>query len=567
MKKYIIYSMLFGVSSLFSCNDLDLYPLSQGTSETWYSSKTELEMSLNDGYRMDFWWIDDRNADTKYTDDWVYRNANSDIVNGILTGLNGDVGSCWTNQYKAIARANLVLANIERAEALGLSESDIRQYSAEAYFLRACRYMTLVTHFGDVPYVDSAISLEEAFSMGRTPLAEVKAKIYEDFDKAIESLPVSYASSSLQRATKGAALAMKARFALYMGDFAITEEAAKAVMDLGVYQLHSDFSDLFLPATKHAEESIFLLPRSVELNVAFSGNDVKNLLTRNAGGYAARDPSWDLLAAFLCTDGLPIDESPLFDPHDPFKNRDPRCTATIVAFGTKHLGFEYNPHPQANKVMNYNTGQMVTNNDSRVNAQYASFNALVWKKGVNESWMQNGYKIDPDQIIIRYADVLLMYAEAKIELGKIDDSVLDAINQVRARAYGVKVTATDQYPAVKMAGQKELRKVIRFERRMEFAKEGLRYMDLIRWKLATKALKGKKNYGILYPYPEDKLNNWFWPSVPAVDDDAIADFTEMEHRGDITVLSERNWNDRQYLWPIPTKEILINENLKQNPGY
>ena len=160
-----------------------------------------------------------------------------------------------------------------------------------------------------------------------------------------------------------------------------------------------------------------------------------------------------------------------------------------------------------------------------------------------------------------------MYAEAKIELNQIDQSVLDAINSVRARAYKVDKTAVDQYPAVTTTNQKELRKTIRFERRMEFAKEGLRYMDLIRWKLATKALSGKNNYGILYPYPEERLADWFWPITPEIDDDAIADFTELEKMGAATILSTRNWNDRQYLWPIPTKEILINENLKQNPGY
>ena len=563
-----ISSILLGVFGLFvSCNDLDLYPLSQGSSETWYSTKNELEMSLNDGYRMDFWWVDDPNTDTKYTDDWVYRNTNSDIVNGTLNGQNGDVSTLWTNQYKAIARANLVLTNMDRAEELGLSESDIKQYTAEACFLRACRYMSLVSHFGAVPYVATAISLEEAFSMGRTPVDEIKPLVYADFDTAIEGLPVSYPTSSLKWATKGAAMAMKARFALYMGDFEIAVEAAKACIDLGVYDLHPDFSNLFLPSTKNAEETIFALPRSIEFNVYFGGNDVQNIITRNSGGFAARDPSWDLLAAFLCTDGLPIDESPLFDPHNPFENRDPRCAATIVAFGTEHLGFEYNPHPKALQVMNYTTGQMVTNNDNRMNVSYASFNALVWKKGIDESWLQNAYRIDPDLIIIRYADVLLMYAEAKIELNDIDQSVLDAMNMVRARAYGVDKSATSEYPAITSTDQLELRKMIRFERRMEFAKEGLRYMDLVRWRLATKALSGKKNYGILSPYPDEKLDNWFWSKVPQIDEDGIADFTEMEATGDISVLSERNWNDRQYLWPIPTKEILINENLEQNPGY
>ena len=221
--------------------------------------------------------------------------------------------------------------------------------------------------------------------------------------------------------------------------------------------------------------------------------------------------------------------------------------------------------------MNYNTGKMQTNNDARINAQYASYNGLLWKKGIDETWLENGFDVDPDKIIIRYADVLLMYAEAKIELNQIDQSVLDAINQVRARAYGVEYTNTSAYPAITTMDQKKLRTIIRRERRVEFAKEGLRYMDLIRWKIAGKALT-RPNYGMLYPVDllKEKVVNkglWFWPSTPQIDEDCIPDFSTMEKEGLIAPMSQRLWNDRQYLWPIPTKEILINENLKQNEGY
>jgi hypothetical protein len=221
--------------------------------------------------------------------------------------------------------------------------------------------------------------------------------------------------------------------------------------------------------------------------------------------------------------------------------------------------------------MNYKTGKMVTNQDTRANAQYTSFNALLWKKGIDDSWVDNKQKVESDYIEIRYAEVLLTYAEAMIELNKIDESVLEAINSVRARAYGVKSSETDKYPAVTARDQKSLRQTVRLERRVEFAKEGLRYMDLIRWKLATKALN-TKNYGILYPADilRDKVTSkglWFWPTTPQIDEDGIADFSAMEKEGLIQVLSQRKWDERQYLWPIPTSEIIINENMKQNPGY
>lgn len=560
--------------SFVSCNDLDLLPLSQGSSEGWYSDETEILMSLNDGYNKDYWHVDDPLDGVvaeNWTDDGMIRQTNTSFLNGTLTGQEGIVVNMWNNQYKAIARVNLILANMEKAESLGISEHNIKQYTAEACFLRACRYSSLVSHFGDIPYVTDPIEIEEAFAMGRSSKSDIIPYIYADFDRAIQDLPVSYPSTSLQRATKGAALALKARFALYMGDWKVAAEAAKACMELSVYSLHADFSDLFLVTTRNAEEAIFVLPRSLENDTWLNVRTVQNFLPRNCGGFAYICPSWDLFASFLCTDGLPIDESPLFDPHEPFKNRDPRCTATIVPFGEIHLGIEYNPRPDAVQVMNYATGKMITNNDSQVNAQYASFNALLFKKGIDNNWLLNSNKIDPDRIIMRYAEVLLIYAEAKIELNEIDQSVLDAINMVRARAYKAKISETDKYPVVVTVNQQELRKIVRIERRMEFVNEGLRYMDLVRWRLASIALT-KKNYGILYPASllQEKVvdeGGWFWPSTPQMDENGVPDFSEMEKAGQIRVLTERNWIDRQYLWPIPTKEILINDNLKQNPGY
>ncbi|WP_332369634.1 RagB/SusD family nutrient uptake outer membrane protein [Spirosoma telluris] len=195
---------------------------------------------------------------------------------------------------------------------------------------------------------------------------------------------------------------------------------------------------------------------------------------------------------------------------------------------------------------------------------------MVWKKGIDDTWLQNGNRVEPDQIIIRYADVLLMYAEAKTELNEIDQSVLDAVNSVRARAYEVALTATSAYPAITATNQQELRKAIRIERRMELANEGLRYMDLVRWRLAEKALT-RPIYGMLDPNDlktkvVDK-NLWFFPSTPAIDEDGFADFKPMFDAGLIKLIVPTSWTNQQYLWPIPAAEIQINTNMKQNAGY
>lgn len=566
--KQIYICILTCILGLYSsCVDLDLAPLSEGSSENWYSYETELDMCIKDLYK-DAFWIADAND---WTDDWIYRETLNPITSATINGEWGNVTTLWANMYKAIARANTILLNLPKAEANGVSKQKIDQFTGEVYFSRAHSYADLVTHFGDVVFLRDLIDIEEAFKMGRTDKREVIKAVYEDYDKAIDLLPIKHTTSATSRATKGAALALKARFALYNADWSIAAEAAKACLELNNYQLHPDYGNLFLPATKNSKESIFVLPRSIPQNSYLGSEYVLNTITRCVGGWAAMDPSWDLLAAYTCTDGLPIDESPLFDPHNPFKNRDPRCTETIVEFGIEHLGVIYDPHPEVLEVMNFTTGKKQKNNDNRVNAQFASFNGLVWKKGVDKSWLENGFKVDPDKIIIRLADVMLIYAEAMIEQNQINSLVVEMINKVRARAYKVDYTDVSSYPAIQIGSQDELRRIVRLERRMEFANEGLRYMDLIRWKLAEKALN-RKNYGMLDPNAliekVVKPGLWFFPQTPNMDEDGIADFSEMEKKGLIKVLSQRVFDvDKQYLWPIPSKEILINSNLTQNEGY
>lgn len=545
--------------SLVSCQKLDLNPLSQGSSETWNSNADELIMSLNDLYR-EALWIKDQD---EWTDDWIYRDGLTDITNATINGQTGFVNESWKNTYKAISRANTVLESIDRVSGV-LSETQINGYIAEARFVRASMFSFLLSHYKNVVYMDRTLTIEEANEIGQINPEELLKKIYEDYDFAIANLRETYSSNELKRVTKGAALAMKSRIALYMGDFVTAKTAAKACIDLGIYSLHSEYGNLFLSKTKQSSESIFLLPRSITLGVALG--DRQNYIPRNNGGWAAKDPSWDLFFSYYCKDGLPVDESPLFDPKNPFLNRDPRCNATIVPFNEPFLDYIYNPHPLALKTKKVSTGQDVNNNDNRAVAQYASFNGLLWKKGVDTDWLLNSWRTEPDNIIIRYADVLLIYAEAKIEINEIDQSVVDAINQVRERAY----KGSSTYPKVIVTNQTALRKIVRAERRMEFALEGLRYMDIIRWKIAEKALN-RPNYGLLDPSDLiSKVVNpgkWFLPEAPNIDEDGIADFSTFFGQGLIKQIAIRKFDaKKQYLWPIPSTEVLTS-GLTQNPNY
>lgn len=555
--------------SVGSCHDLDLNPLSSGSTENWYSTTTEIQMAVNKMYNSTYWRPEGDNQ-TDWSDDAVYRESLTEFENATINSENWIVGLYWRTGFQMVSYANSVINKYQRALDKGANQAEVMSYVGEAKFFRGVAYGRLISRFGDVPYITEEVDVEAGLKVGRTDKNEILKHVYADLDSAIRLLPVSYAGN--QRATKGAALAFKARIALYMGDYRVAAEAAKKVIDLGVYALEPSYRELFLQKTKTSKEFIFILPRSISMDIdILSSNTVKNRMVRNAGGWAATDPSWDLLAAYTCTDGLPIDESPLFDSHNPFKNRDPRCSETLVPFNEPFLGYIYSPSPADVEVLNVNTGKKEYNNDTRINKQYASFNGLAWKKGIDESWMDNGYTAENPQIVMRYADVLLMYAEAKIELGEIDQSVIDAMNTVRARAYGVDKANVSSYPAFTILPQKDMRKQLRMERRMELAGENLRFSDLMRWRLSGVVMT-KKQYGMLYPATEclEKVVNaghWFWPSTPDIDENGCADFTKLENTGLIQVLSQRRWDDRQYLWPIPAKEIQINGNMTQNKGY
>lgn len=570
MKNAVLFILLFMVS----CNELDLNPLSQASTDNWYLNEDQIEKSINYLYLYKFWSdnpipeeIGSRVWHDAWSDDVTNRSNLTDVTGGTINGQSSIVTYCWKVAYQGIANANVILSKLESDN--GINKDKVNQYKALAYLARAYQYSKLIFYFGDVPFYTKELSMDEAYSTGRTDKSVILKQIYSDYDFAIQYLPESYASSELKYPTRGAALALKARTALWMNDWATVKDAAKACIDLGKYELYPDFYTLFRPSTKNANESIFIIPNSIALGQTINQWMVNECLTRIVGGTDYLSPSWDLFCSFLCKDGLPIDKSPLYNPQKPFENRDPRCTATIVEFQTRHLGFMYQPHPDSLTVLNFNTGKYQSNADSRGVGQYAAYNGLVWKKHMDDDCIDR--TIEPDNIIIRYADVLLMYAEAKIELGDIDESVVNAINQVRARAYHADYKNISSYPAVKMNSQSEMRKEVRIERRMELAFEGRRYFDIIRWKLAGKVLN-RPNYGMLdvaeLRTKVVKTGLWFFPGTPMIDEDNVADFSSMYNNGLIKLLSKRIFDvNKQYLWPIPTSEILINSNLKQNTGY
>lgn len=591
MKKSITYTFLLGLGLIFtSCIDLDLNPLSQASSGGWNDSPEEIKMSVNDLFRAELWPV----VNECWTDNEVNRNNGNNYIRGVLTSQETDVKNMWQQCYRAIGRDHTVMQKLLEMGNPGiLTQAEYNQYLGECYFVRACMYSRLVFHYGDVPYCDHIIDIDTAFQMGRTPKDEVLVHIYDDFQQAVNLLPLK--SAAEQRVTKCAALGMWARTALWFSDWDKVIECTSEIMRLNeensLYELHPNFGELFLSSTHNTSESLFSLARSVELGLPWD-NRWQDFCPRNNNGYAALSPSWELLAGFLCDDGQPIDETATrFDRTDPTKYRDPRCAATIVKFGSTVLGYEYDPNVVTGKTVIGPDGTEVTNRDNKANTDVASYNALIWRKYLDETCYQNNWKTGHDLIILRYADILLMYAEAKIENDEIDGSVLEAMNQVRERAYNGYTPESDtehpapvytngKYPEITTTDKAELLTLIRYERRMEFARENSRYYDLIRWRLMETALKGN-SYGISNNWRniEKNMNDegmWLWAFVPTMDENGLPDFSYYEtinpqapdsYAGYAMVLQTKNFQNNQYLWPIPENEVLINDNIQQNPGY
>ena len=573
MKKIINILTIAAASVFFAgCQKLDLNPLSEGSSENWFSNEKEFELALNDLYRPELWYVEACRAYNldRYTDDWSQREQLYEYASGNITSDWSDSKNTWINTYKGVSRANIILNNVEKVKG-SIPEEKLNQFKGEASFFRGVFYSYLVFLYGDVPFFTKDITIEEAFAMGRTDKDIVLQQIYADFDTAAKYLPPP--GSGVRRITDGAAYAFKARVATWMLDYETARDAAKSCMDLKEYSLDPDYRRLFLSSTNSSPEFIFLLPQSMELTGTEAFN-AKSFVPRYAGGNNVAQPSWELFCSYLCTDGLPVDKSPLYDPQNPFKDRDPRIYETIVEFGTPWLGYIYDPG-QA-QTLEIATGKMVTNKESQLSDQFAAYNGLCLKKGVDESWADD-YLTDNNWMVMRYADVLLMYAEAKMELNDIDQSVFNALNSIRARAYKVPATAVALYPAVSETDQAKLRTIIRTERRVELAWENRRYFDLIRWRLMEIA---NKRPVVTLPQKPGLLANissgdYFFPkdahgeqALPIIEDNGLVNLQPIINTGKVRTPVIRDFQQKEYLWPIPTEEITINPNLlPNNPDY
>lgn len=351
---------------------------------------------------------------------------------------NGTFHEAWSAHYHTIFRANLAIINIPNID---MDPALRDRLVAESRFLRGYAYLRLVQWFGGVPIVDTILTDEEYYNQPRASKEEVYAFIENDFLAAIDVLPEKseYASSDLGRATKGAARGMLAKLYMVMHDFNAASEQAELIINSGEYHLLTRYADNFLPVGEHGGESIFEISAvATPAPVAGPGSSPFNMIQGVRGvpnlGWGFNRPSDDLVASY--------------------ETGDPRRQATIIYVG------EVLPDGST----------IVEDNPEVLNERY---NQKAWVPA-HAGLQDNG----PGNIrILRYADILLLAAEAFNEIG-MPGKALEYLNQVRARARG---TNNFILPDITEMDQALLREIIYHERRVELAMEQNRWFDLARW--------------------------------------------------------------------------------------
>jgi hypothetical protein len=528
---------------------LEKYPLNYPSTETFLQNEAEIQMAIVGIHSV----LYIKGNNIPYP---LYYDTASDIAaerDGkpeqiIQTQTAGHLSELWTNMYKGINRCNFILENIDRASN-SVPKDKLAVYKAQAMVLRAYFYHWLISIFGDVPLVDHTLSLEESFVM-REPKDKIVDFIFTECDDAAQYLQQTNEPNTMAL-TKGFAWAVKARMALYSERWADAVDACQKIMELeGIeYTLEPDYGDITMLKGKTSKEIIWA--------IQYNQDDKQNLMpigfkSRLAGGYTNIMPIQALVDSYECIDGLSIDKSPLYDPQHPWENRDPRMHKSIVLPGSVFFGYQYETNRDSLECWDYNQSPAIRIPNLEATHAYASYSGYSWRKYCDSLEYRTDGASSINAIVFRYADVLLMYAEAKIELNQIDGSVYTAINKVRNRA-GMPDIAPRK-------SQQELREAIRKERKYELAGEGMRLFDIRRWKIADRLMNGMC-YG--------RVPNGYPATAPRIDEYGNPDYTNFPEKDKFgTKLGVRFFDpDRDYLSPIPFSERQVNPNLTQNPGY
>ena len=585
-----IYKILVAIIlsfSLFACSDelLDKQPLDKFSEASVWQDLNLAEVYVNNQYKVLpklgwYEWIRAYQLSC-FTDEATHKYGYHSIYDywGGIMGPSIPTGiDVWRYHYEFIKGCNEFLQKIDTYIPEDDEEEAIKdRLTGEIYALRAWSYMDLAARYGGVVLITEPFGLNDDFLRTRSTFDQTVELVISDLDNAIQRLPLSYPDdSNWGRITKGAAMAMKSRMLLYAAsplfnptnDITKWEQAAaaaKAVIDLDLYEMEGDFKQMFL-TNKNREiilsrgndavnnDGLFDYFEVAEgLGGGIDGNDYN-------GGWSSTMVGQALVDDFEWDDGTMFDwENPAHaaDPYgigengqvdgngDPLRKRDPRFYASITFDGSPWISDSLVQFWICEESNNYNLNPF---NPSftlsyTVYGRNSIGNPKRW--GVAETGysyrksMDPYYNLDKEQfprsipwIIIRYAEILLNYAEASFEAGD-PDVAIHWINQVRARV---------DMPPISGSGD-ELREIIRHERRVELCLEGHHFYDARRWMIAHETFN-KPLVGVRIV--KDKFS-----------DTKVYNLFEYE---------QRSWPEKYYLQPIPQYE-LEKVTLQQNPGY
>lgn len=437
---------------------LDRNPLGDPTYDTFFENADQATYAVNAVYNqfrqwdcIAFPWIgltdiisDDADKGSTPTDALYML----EIDNFTFDATNTNFSGVWRGYYNAIARANLA---IQKLPDVNMDETLKKRLIAESKFLRAYSYFLLLQWFGDVPLITVPLGGDAYYSQERRPTVEVAEQIEKDLLDAIDGLPEKskYAAKDLGRVTKGAAKGILAKLYMYKKDFVKAEQYCLEIINSNEYALLPKYADNFLPVGENGTESIFEInaaalpptngvsgPGATPFNMIQGVRGIPNL------GWGFNRPSDNLVASY--------------------ENGDPRREATVI---------------YVNEVLPDGTTQ-VQDNPEIINERY---NQKAWVPA-HTGLQDNG----PGNIrVLRYADILLLAAEALNENGKSAEA-LQYLNQVRKRARG---TSNFILPDITITDQSQLREKIYRERRSELAMEQHRWFDLLRWGRAEQVMK------------------------------------------------------------------------------
>jgi hypothetical protein len=522
-----------------ACNKLDTAPTDRYTELNYWTSPDKADLVLNMAYKQmnneSYFFYNEGLSDNAYAGRGDANGVMS-ISSGVYDPSLSRLEQEWTFHYAGIKTGNTLLENIGRVP--GMDQGLRSRMMAEAKFLRAFHYFQLATWWGAVPLVTKTISVDEAQTIKRSPRGEVIAFVLKELDDVAAVLPVntSYSGANTGRISKGAAIALKARVLLYEGRWAdVVTECGKLIGNTnnGAYSLFPSYAGIFRPQNENNSEVILSSGFVPELRTHSEFIDfVPISVGARLNGLA---PSQELVNDYIMSNGKAIGETGSgYNESNSYQGRDPRMGATLVYDGylwpknngsLKTIYIKPGTDPDRNAPDEYKPGSVSSPTGYYIRKYYDS--------------TANNFNSGLDLILIRYADVLLMYAEAKNELGTLDQASWDnTIKLLRARAGFTDPAALNFDPSW---SQTQLKDIIRRERRTELAMEGLRVFDIRRWKTAETVLNGYV-HGAKF-------------ADPSVDNGYI--------RANSRVFNA----SKHYLWPVPRDERALNINLDQNAGW